>query len=480
MKLKKRFASIVILTIVSLSGHSQTAAIFHSSDTAIQNAFNWAKDMALHYRGDANDPVGPWYEAALPSRDAFCIRDVSHQCIGAEILGMNNENKNMLTKFTSNISESKDWCTYWEIDKWNKPAPADYKNDQAFWYNLNANFELIYACERLYRWTGDSSYINSLSNIEFFEKSLNEYITRWTLEADSLFTRLPIPNLPANYDKTDNYTRSKGLPSYIENVDGLKIGVDLVAAIYRGLMSYSNILKIKGDAKRSEHYAQEANKYLQQLESKWWNSERNNFYTHYMEDGKFFTGEGAMFLLWYDVIKDHAKTKSIIDEVTSSDMNVETMSYLPYLFYKNGYDSVARKYILHLSNPSTKRREYPEVSYGVIEGIVQGVMGIEPDAFSNTINTCYKDESDNDARLDSLSILGSVVSVEHNAKTKSTFTNNGNKTINWKASFRNSHKVIYINNKAIKAKREFDASGKLLSYVIIPVVSGQTVSARVK
>jgi len=31
--------------------------------------------------------VGYWYEAALPGREAFCMRDVSHQSIGAETLG---------------------------------------------------------------------------------------------------------------------------------------------------------------------------------------------------------------------------------------------------------------------------------------------------------------------------------------------------------------------------------------------------------
>ncbi|WP_315823945.1 hypothetical protein [Paraflavitalea speifideaquila] len=39
------------------------------------------------------------------------------------------------------------------------PAPEDYRNDTAFWYNLNANFDIIYACWRLYLWTGDTAYI---------------------------------------------------------------------------------------------------------------------------------------------------------------------------------------------------------------------------------------------------------------------------------------------------------------------------------
>lgn len=55
--------------------------------------------MALSYVHDGSDPVGYWYEAALPQREAFCMRDVSHQSVGAQILGLAEHNKNMFGKF---------------------------------------------------------------------------------------------------------------------------------------------------------------------------------------------------------------------------------------------------------------------------------------------------------------------------------------------------------------------------------------------
>ncbi|HCO84947.1 MAG TPA: hypothetical protein DIT95_15650, partial [Arenibacter sp.] len=45
--------------------------IFVSSDKELNKAFNWAKNKALSYAHDNNDPVGYWYEAALPDREAF-------------------------------------------------------------------------------------------------------------------------------------------------------------------------------------------------------------------------------------------------------------------------------------------------------------------------------------------------------------------------------------------------------------------------
>ncbi|GEM_PF-2554075 len=81
-----------------------------SSDTNLVKSFLWAKRQALAYVFEG-DPVGDWYEAALPKREAFCMRDVSHQSMGANALGLWNHNKNMLRKFAENISDSKDWCT---------------------------------------------------------------------------------------------------------------------------------------------------------------------------------------------------------------------------------------------------------------------------------------------------------------------------------------------------------------------------------
>src|SRR5579884_1225197 len=49
-----------------------------TSDTKLEAAFAWARHQALAYAFDG-DPVGKWYEAALPGRQAFCMRDVSHQ-----------------------------------------------------------------------------------------------------------------------------------------------------------------------------------------------------------------------------------------------------------------------------------------------------------------------------------------------------------------------------------------------------------------
>jgi hypothetical protein len=83
---------------------------FTSDDAELAAGFTWAKAQALEYvfRGD---PVGDWYEAALPGRAAFCMRDVSHQAAGAHMLGLAAYTRNMLHRFAENISSQRDWCT---------------------------------------------------------------------------------------------------------------------------------------------------------------------------------------------------------------------------------------------------------------------------------------------------------------------------------------------------------------------------------
>jgi len=138
---------LIILIIMLFSPLSAQESIngkvtFQSSDVDLNKMFEWAKKQALAY-AFKDDPVGLWYEAALPGREAFCMRDVSHQSMGAHVLGLELYTKNMLREFAKNISESKDWCSYWEINRYGLPARVDYSNEDAFWYNLPANFDVL-------------------------------------------------------------------------------------------------------------------------------------------------------------------------------------------------------------------------------------------------------------------------------------------------------------------------------------------------
>ncbi|HEX9514163.1 MAG TPA: trehalase family glycosidase [Puia sp.] len=454
----------------------ETGVRFRSSDTALEKAFTWAKAMALHYKAGPGDPVGPWYESALPPRYAFCMRDVSHQCMGAEILGMHRENKNMFTKFTRNISASKDWCSYWEIDKFDRPSPSDYRNDREFWYNLDANFDLLDACWRSWLWTGDSLYLKDPAFLNFYNRSVREYIVKWTLQPDSLLTRPAHPNAPAPFNIEDAFHRCRGLPSYSEGVQNLKMGVDLVAALYRGLSSYAGILKAVGDQQSSSYFQQKAADYRNRIDADWWDETASLYHTYYDSESKFGKSEGETFLLWFDALKDSTRKRHTIEHLLSMDLNVENLSYLPLQYYKNGYWDQAHVLILRLANPSTQRREYPEVSYGLIEGVVQGLMGVDANAMTRTVSTLYRSEEPAKSQLIDLPVLNTTVTLTHFNPTRSTLINTGQHSFKWKARFAGYYTQALVGDSWRKMQHEKGGHGQGISYLEVEVPPGKAIN----
>ena len=473
--------SFLLLIVFSFSARAQNARVsFTSSDKNLQKAFAWAKDMTLHYKGNPNDPVGPWYEAALPSRNAFCMRDVSHQCIGAEILGLSRENYNMLGLFARNISASKDWCSYWEINKLGKAAPEDYWNDREFWYNLPANFDVLYASWRLYLWTGDKRYINDPAFVNFQQRTVKEYIDQWVLAADSLLTRPIYPNKVIPFNEKDAFSTCRGLPSYSEGIPKLKTGVDLVAALYRGLLTYSDILANKGMKNEAAYYAGKAETYRNHLEKDWWDAAASQYNTLYGDNGKFAKDPSETLLIWFDALRDTARLQKTVAHMATVNSNIENTSYYPYLFYKNGLWDEARKCILYLSDPATSRREYPEVSFSVIEGIVHGLMGISPDAPSGTISTVFRMNGSGSAAIKNLPLLQTNIDLNHLSARRSLLSNHGKHAFKWKAMFYGSYSKVYANNVLCQLKAETDERGSKISSVVNVVKPGTTIDVRME
>lgn len=479
MKLAKYQGLLLLFLCCFLYPHAQEKGVgFISSDKALEQSFNWAKETALHYRGAATDPVGPWYESALPPRSAFCMRDVSHQCIGAEILGLSTENTNMFNLFATNISAAKDWCSYWEINKWDKPAPDDYRNDKEFWYNLPANFDILCASWRLYLWTGNSHYITAPAFVNFQQKTVNQYIKTWVLEPDSLLKRPAHPNTPVPYHEDDAFHRCRGLPSYSEGIKDLKTGADLVAALYRGLLTYAEILRVQKRFKEATFYILKAQKYQARLEADWWSEKDNQYYTYYSNSGQFGMAEGETFLLWFDALTNKTRVDKTLKHVVTSDRNVENMSYYPFLFYKFGEWDKARSYMLYLSAQTTARRDYPEVSYGIIEGVVQGLMGVTPDASTQTLSTIYKTNDNGNAALNQLPLLNTSINLSHLGRQQSVISNTGAQPFKWKAMFYGRYRHALINGKQVAAKCTKDDCGRVIAFVETRVKAGQKVNVK--
>lgn len=470
-----------VYMLLLVSANAQPGQVnFTSTDAALQTAFNRAKEMALSYNGKPGDPVGDWYESALPPRYAFCMRDVAHQSIAGEILGLGSANKNMFTLFASNISESKDWCSYWEINKWGQPAPADYRNDTAFWYNLVANFDILNASWNLYLWTGDTTYINSPVFNNFFERSVNDFVQRWQLAPASLLTRPTYPNAGPNFNEADDFNRCRGLPSYSEGVTGIKMGIDLVAALYRGMMTYAAILQQQNKPALAASYLKKAKQYQQHIDQYWWDEKAQLYNTYYSKENQFGKTEGETFLYWFDALINKNRKQKTLRHLLKEKWNVENLSYFPLIMYQNGYGKEAYQYILHLTDTATKRREYPEVSFGVVKAIAEGTMGLQPDARFNTIQTLYRHKPATESTISDLPVLGTSITVTHKGNSTTLLTNKGNKNITWKAAFYGKIQQLYNDKKKQTAIQQILPDGNTVSYIKLTVKPGNTAIVSVK
>lgn len=453
-------------------------AVFTSTDKALEDAYDWARKTALSYSHDGTDSVGYWYEAALPQREAFCMRDVSHQSVGAQVLGLTEHNRNMLMRFVENISKSKDWCTYWEINRYNCPAPADYTNDNEFWYNLNANFDVIQACWKMYQWTADSTYLYDPCFTNFYDKSLNEYVSRWRLQPDSIMNRPRFMNTPEIFDPHNNFHTCRGLASYVENFAGLTASADLIATLYAGYQASEQIALVQNDTVAAQQYSNLASQYHQLLEDRWWSDELNSYHTFWTEEKRFHKGEGESFVLWFGATDRAERIRAIVRNLLNHDWNVETLSYFPVLLYRYGYDEEAYNKLISL--PRMNRAEYPEVSFGIVEGVAGGVMGIQPSAMDRRITTQSRLPKQHDhAVLKNIPVFDGYLTVEHNGRAKSKLTNLTGKPIVWRASFTGKHLEMKENNVTYKANLTTDVLGNETSYIDIEVPVNETRSVEI-
>lgn len=460
---------------------------FNSANKELVEAFTWAKEKALSYAHDNSDPVGYWYEAALPYREAFCMRDVSHQSIGAEILGLGKHNYNMMLKFAQNISAEKDYCTYWEINRYDKPAPVDYETDKDFWYNLPSNFDVIFSTNRLYKWTGNMDYIENSDLKKFYALSLNEYIDHWELSSDMIVDRNRSMHLMDEGKKT-RFGNNRGIPTYNEGGRGhTLIGIDMTASIVAAYEAYADILLVRGEVNESNKFEEKAKLEQNFLDEFWWDSEKKAYRSILYEDNTFdyfMVGKDQAFLhylLYFDAIKDPQKINRLVGDYQANyhKLIVELKSYLPIIFYENGLGELANNMIIELCSIDNQRRDYPENSFTVIEHLTRGLMGVNVNAATNTFTTlpCLE-ENEDWAEMNNIPLLSNTINVKHNGRSKTSATNVKGKPLKWLAQLPGAHKHLYVDGIKTASKSNLN-NGSPYSYSLITLKKGQKVTVSI-
>lgn len=463
--------SVTGASAVVISGSQAASKLtFDSSDARLVEGFQQMKRQALAYVFDG-DPVGPWYEAAEPGREAFCMRDTAHQAMGAHALGLARHNLNMLRRFAENVSDARDWCSLWEIDRYNHPAPIDYKNDSEFWYNLPANFDILDACYRMYVWTGDLAYVEDPVFQNFYDRTVVDYADRWGLGLDQIMKRPRLMNVRGMVDSAKKFQAARGIPGYDEGDHDYTLGSDVLAHQYAAYLAYAYFEEARGNAGRAAAFRSKAAELRTHVNGAWWDESRQYFFGRLDKDHRL-TGRGGASLLARDMVDDGPRLRSALDE---SKGNAEVL-------YRYGDADLAYGHMLDIAFGARSRREYPEVPFSWIGALVNGAMGVTIEAESplqSAISGYWVAAVVRTmpglgtkigwAELRNLPIRGNEVTVRHEGRGKTVLTNQRGPALIWHAAFPGSFETLQVNGRSMKAQITKGPLGSVTSSVRITV-----------
>ena len=453
-------------------GQLQSKLEIDSSSAKLVDVFHWGRNQAMAYAFDADDPVGPWYEAVEPGREGFCIRDTCHQALGAHALGLARFNLNMLRRFGENISDSKDWCSYWEIDRFGRPAPVDYENDASFWYNLPSNFDLLDCCFRMYVWSGDLAYIEDPVFLNLYERTVNDYVERWGLDLDHIMMRPRLLNQRGMFDPAKKFPRNRGIPGYNEQDHTYVIGFDVVETQRAAYLAYAHIQQARHNTMLADEYLKKAAAVENLMKTEWWNKAGQCFYAREGENRQM---EGC--------------GSRNTDPSQGIDWRTDVVTADSGSFGAAEDRDAAMARLLDLSHA---RLEYPEVSFTRVGDIVTEAMGVRLEYSSPLLSAVAGDWVEVTVRT--LSGLGSAiewaevrnlpiracdVTVRHDGLGKTTITNQRGPAFIWRAMFVGRHATLMVNGREVKATAQADEAGRTVSWARVTVGAGGTVSVEV-
>lgn len=449
-------------------GRMASALDVSSSSAKLVDVFKWAKSQALAYAFDNGDPVGAWYEAVEPGREGFCIRDTCHQALGAHALGLARFNLNMLRRFAENVSDSKDWCSYWEINRFNEPAPVDYKNDAEFWYNLPANFDLIDCCFRMYVWSGDPAYIHDPALLNLYERTATDYVERWGLDIDHIMKRPRLLNVRGIFDSAKKFPRARGIPGYDEQDDSYIVGFDVLATERAAYLAYANLQAARFNAEAATEFTQKAKQVEDLLLSTWWNKSSQCFYTKV--DGNYRLGGCG---------RTYSSPERGIDWYTDVSSSPAPA----------GRRDDADAAVGRITDLSHARLEYPEVSFSKVGDIVSEILGVTLEYSSpllaavdgGWVEVAVRTRSGLGsgvewAEVRNLPIRACTVTVRHDGMRQTTFTNQNGPALIWRPTFEGAHASLLVNGRPENGLVEKDGGGREVTSITVTAGAGGTVT----
>jgi hypothetical protein len=252
----------------------------------------------------------------------------------------------------------------------------------------------------------------------------------------------------------------------------------LLASEYRAIQSFHEIAANPSDRKLAQEMQPTADAIQSLLERVAW-SKTQNHYLGTIGADLTGTGSGDALVLYFNAAKNPGHIRGALDYLSSPQywqhINIEEESYVPLTLFRYGRNDAAYQVLANLSSPQKARREYPEVSYSVIEALVSGVMGVQPahedDAFD--VLTLSRLPTDHDrATLSAISIRKNQLEITHTGISSTRLKNMSGPPVRWRAAFPGAALRLHVDGTTVAANHSTSAGGAVVSWTDVTVPSG--------
>lgn len=486
MSLKKwNFYIPMLLVLISAcstsnSKDSNNYLTLKSSNQQLVEVFDWAKEKARFYvqtgkrgpievweNGSATDTVSyiPSYWAGYPGRTAYYSRDFCHQIEGAHLIGLTDENFNMLKTFAASANEVQNWFPVWALNFDGSIYKLDYKSADNFVREVPATFELVEKGYQLYLWTRDKRYINDPTLWEYYTKAVTEFIT------------LHDTQLPNGIAEGTGKGIFQGAASYNEQRDlPLIESGDAIASQYQAFFAYSEMAKLRGEMPIYKEFRKKANDLKTYYNTNWGIKNTDSFNRGYLQDGTPVDGWGKenSWFMPMKTITDGAseRTKNYLNFINERlenkddiPSNIEAISYIPELYFKQHQNELGWKWMLHIMNnlkqdhtykkATGRNGDYPEVSYVLLRNMVVDLLGVQPLPKENAFSTLsHLPSSIKELSISNITLGLSKISVSHQGIIRTEITHTiGEAPLTSLVQFYGTHEQLWVNNKPVPAKQ---------------------------
>lgn len=477
----------------------------HSSNVYLQDAFNWAVGKTRQFvmtgkrgainksensQGDSTADFIPSYWAGYYDRGAFYSRDFVHQATGGQIAGLDKENFSMFEVFAKGANESRKWYTLWAFNFDGSNYTLDYKNDNNFVREVPAQFELVQRAYEQYRWTGDERYVQDETMFNFYTKVMTDYVELHDSNGNGLAEGTGTGSIFAG---SSTYNE-RGSEHPIESGDS-------IGSQYQAMLAYSGILKARGEDDKAAIWSQKAADLKTYFNEVWSVKEGYEGYARGLaKDGTKYDGfgkENSWFMPMKLITEPGQRNEDYlafieqnlgtgIGTTPEAPGNIEAYTYIPDMYFPYNKADLAwkwMKYIIDIKDQPHERPvqgtngDYPEISFTFVSHVIEGMMGIEPNAGENSIITAPRLPSEvNDVEALNIPVGEHEVNVKHTGLAETQISNVSSKALTWEARFYGNYYNIKVDGTNLAAKQK-DINGVTVSYVTVTVPANGTLTA---